>query len=105
MIHNLRDNVMSTTCRYGYTFSLDLDTMARMSLSIDVEHEDESYRSPSPILLSPNQGGITLIQTSLNSPGSLDEDEVALSYLSEQDDLSKYKSKLSKLYSNKPLIM
>ena len=80
-----------------------------MSLTLpldDYEYiEDDAFKSASPLLRSPHLEGVTLLQTSQNSPGSLDEDVVALSFLSEPDDFSKYKSKLTTLYTNEPLQM
>lgn len=67
--------------------------------------DDDAFKSPSPLLRSPHLEGVTLLQTSQNSPGSLDEDVVALSFLTEPDDLSKYKSKLTTLYTNDSLKM
>ena len=80
-----------------------------MSLTLPLDEyeyiEDDAFKSASPLLRSPHLEGVTLLQTSQNSPGSLDEDVVALSFLSEPDDFSKYKSKLTTLYTNEPLQM
>ena len=54
--------------------------------------------------MSIGQEEITL-PVKLISPGSLDEDDVVLSFLKEPNEEAKYRSKLSSLYSNEPLHM